>query len=1257
MTGHRTAALLLGVGTLAGLVVAPAGAAPPKPAAEQPDRTVSGPVEKITLITGDTVSYRRSGSTVEIVGTTPAPRRRETAFGRFTENGHTYVVPKDAWGAVARGEVDKALFDVTGLAAQGLDDRHTGRIGVIVTGRPGTAPKTATPSTAEVTRTLPRLGMRALSTEKSDATALWAALTGEKDGTAGARRAAATHGAKIWLDGVVRSTLDVSVPLVGAPTAWERGWTGEGVKVAVLDTGISSTHPDLKGKIDASKNFSDAADTEDHAGHGTHVASTITGSGAASGGRYRGVAPGVRLLNGKVLDDSGQGRDSGILAGMEWAVQQGAKVINMSLGGADPSDGTDLMSTTVNELSASSGALFVVAAGNSGGPSTVNSPGAADAALTVASTTKQDTLSSFSSRGPRIGDFGLKPEISAPGEDIVAARAPGAFPDRPGDSDYVSLSGTSMATPHVAGAAAILAGEHPDWSGQQIKAALTGSATVLKGVDVFGNGAGRLDVARATAQPVRALTASLGLGRIPWPHDPAKPTTAQVTYANDGDTPVTLALSLAVTGKGGEPAPAGLFSAEPSVTVPAHGTATTTVELAAGADSVGSYEGRLTATAGDTLVVTPVTAQVRELTRTVTVRALDRSGQTLGVDDAWIALQNDTTGTVYLADSGDEDGLRVEVPEGTYRVLGLSATYASTDVTVAYFAQDGLRVDGDRALTLDGREAEPVTVGLDDPAARPDLYSAFTTLQSVVTGTAGTDGVALNSNYQHLYVLSDEAVPGVTFSYSGAWAPPQNRVTTSGEHPYEVGDVEDPDPAGYRGNVTGELVDIGEETDPDGIGDVRGKVVLVAPDVTAEPVDPPTQEQFDTLLAGLKAKGAALVLSYDYIGTTGVVPVLHLFRPEDIQGLRERLVAGQQRVHVVGRPATPTQYALFDAVGSALPGGQAWHFERASLARVDAVYRNPAGGRHIDSEGLVFTDPVTGLSGVAEQRFVFPQTRVEYFTPGVSWSAVTDVGLNADWTYGATEVTTSATYRAGRRTTSAWGTAPFAPRLPKALTSARDGGSLPAAYREGDRLVTAIPAFSDADPNHTTFPGTDRESSDVLEHGTTELFRGRTKLDGNDTPGVGAFDLPSAADTYRLVVTGTRPSVLSTKVRSEWTFTTGHTDDAARTPLDLLDLGFVLPLDGNNTAPAGKEFTGSVTVRHQPGAHGTSPVRKVAVDVSYDNGRSWRQAVVKAAGNGHWSVVIPAGGHPGGHVALRASAVDKAGDRVRQTVTRAYGLR
>ncbi|NEE44195.1 S8 family serine peptidase, partial [Streptomyces sp. SID8455] len=215
--------------------------------------------------------------------------------------------------------------------------------------------------------------------------------------------------------------------------------------------------------------FIPGEEVEDRNGHGTHVASTIAGSGAASDGANKGVAPAAGLLVGKVLSDEGSGADSGIIEAMEWAKAEGADVVSMSLGSPAPDDGGDPMSQAVDSLSADGGPLFVIAAGNAYGAGTIGSPGSAEKALTIAAVDKQDARASFSSMGPLVRSHGLKPDLSAPGVDINAA----ASQSVPGiEGPYQSMSGTSMATPHVAGAAAILKQRHPDWSGQRIKDAL-----------------------------------------------------------------------------------------------------------------------------------------------------------------------------------------------------------------------------------------------------------------------------------------------------------------------------------------------------------------------------------------------------------------------------------------------------------------------------------------------------------------------------------------------------------------------------------------------------------------------------------------------------------------------------------------------------------------------------------------------------------------------------------------------------------------
>lgn len=138
---------------------------------------------------------------------------------------------------------------------------------------------------------------------------------------------------------------------------------------------------------------------------GTHVAATIAGTGAAADGQRNGVAFDAALLNAKVLDDTGSGFESGVIAGMEWAAAHHARVANLSLGG-ESTDGGDPLSQALDRLTTTSGTLFVVAAGNGGpDPRTISSPGTADAALTVGAVDAHDQLAEFSSRGPRQGDY------------------------------------------------------------------------------------------------------------------------------------------------------------------------------------------------------------------------------------------------------------------------------------------------------------------------------------------------------------------------------------------------------------------------------------------------------------------------------------------------------------------------------------------------------------------------------------------------------------------------------------------------------------------------------------------------------------------------------------------------------------------------------------------------------------------------------------------------------------------------------------
>ncbi|MFD0466916.1 S8 family serine peptidase [Nonomuraea thailandensis] len=556
----------------------------------------------------------------------------------------------------------------------------------------------------------------------------------------------------MWLDGKARVALKESVPQVGAPQAWAAGLDGTGVKVAVLDTGVDDTHPDLKDRIAESTSFVPGEEVKDVNGHGTHVASTVAGTGAASGGGNKGVAPGAELLIGKVLGDDGYGQDSWIIAGMEWAAAR-AEIVSMSLGSSLPDGGADPMAQAVDNLSAQHGTLFVIAAGNSYGEGTIGAPGSAASALTVGAVDKADERAAFSSMGPLDRTYGLKPDISAPGVGIDAAHS---SHNTEADGPYWKLDGTSMATPHVAGAAAILLQRHPEWTGQRLKDALMSSAKQLA-YTPFEQGTGRLDVAAAVRATVTA-TGSVPTAFYDWPHAAGDPRTDRtITYRNDGDAEVTL--DLAVSGS-----TAATLSA-PRLTVPARGSAEVTLSIDPAALEPGARtSGLVTATSGETSVRTAFGAVKERELYDLTLKLRDRDGEP-------------AAGRVVLASFGgdmvpyDVDGERVlRLPPDTYMAFSLLEVEGErADARgMALLVDPETVLDGNKEVVLDASEARPVGV------SAPKLAERRQTQLDFARTVPGQDdpirlGYVLPIWYDSVYVSPTEKVTKGTFDYLTRW--------------------------------------------------------------------------------------------------------------------------------------------------------------------------------------------------------------------------------------------------------------------------------------------------------------------------------------------------------------------------------------------------------------------------------------------------------------------------------------------------------
>ncbi|MFD2922963.1 S8 family peptidase [Halobacillus naozhouensis] len=320
---------------------------------------------------------------------------------------------------------------------------------------------------------------------------------------------------KIYYDREVKALLDVASPSVHAQQLNQKGITGKGVNIAIVDTGVYP-HEDLTqptNRIVAFKDFvNDKLEPYDDNGHGTHCAGDAAGNGFSSDLRYRGSAPEAGIIGVKVLNQMGSGSLSTIVSGVQWCIdhkeEHGIDIISLSLGAAaDESDCNDPLVQIVDKAW-ESGIVVCVAAGNSGPDQrTIGTPGISSKVITVGAMDDQDTINRtdediapFSSRGPACGEVS-KPDILAPGVNIISLRAPGSFLDKTSkssrvDDEYFSLSGTSMATPICAGIVALILQVHPEETPDQVKQRLLDTA-IDRGLPEYVQGAGYVDAAKA----------------------------------------------------------------------------------------------------------------------------------------------------------------------------------------------------------------------------------------------------------------------------------------------------------------------------------------------------------------------------------------------------------------------------------------------------------------------------------------------------------------------------------------------------------------------------------------------------------------------------------------------------------------------------------------------------------------------------------------------------------------------------------------
>jgi subtilisin family serine protease len=1265
---------------------AEAAAAPPTPPAkattEQRDER-----HTVMLLTGDRVTYtiRADGRRAVTVQAAPRTGGAPVSFSTTAHGDHYYVIPSDAQARLAAGALDRALFDIPLLVRDGQATADQ-PAGVILTYRKGTAAARDSATLPGASRRTPLSSINgtAVRPGKGRSSELWRAVRGDQ----ATGRSLARGIARVSLDTVLRPALDTSVIQIGAPVAWFAGYRGEGVRVAVLDTGIDANHPDVAGRIVSSANFTADSSISDGHGHGTHVASTVAGNGAASAERFRGVAPAASLMVGKVLNSAGEGAMSQVIAGMEWAARNGARVINLSLG-AGPSDGTDPASQAVDALTAETGALFVIASGNNQGDAAVNTPGAASAALTVGATDKVGGAVDFSNRGPRRGDGAVKPELSAPGYEIIAARAAGTAMGTPYDAYYTAASGTSMATPHVAGAAALLAQAHPTWTAAQLKDALVSTAE-SKSLPLFTEGAGWVNVRRVIGQGVFGPEGA-DFGAIPPPASGVR--TRTLEYRNDTTAAVTLQLAVGGQGWDGRALPSGAVSVSATtLTVPAGAKGSVTLTLDPAPGDPGVYGGVVTAAdASGTVQLRTPFSYYKGAAHKLTVPVLDSRGAPATSAVVTIAKLSGATNPndplVTEAASGftDANGVfETYVSPGVYDVYGTIFEWDAEVRRATHAIAIERSIQAAATVTLDARQARKVNPVLPEPVN--SLVLSTGTLRALPSGQHVGSGPLVPWENYDLYVTPTPAPTIGWFDEFEQWmlGSAQVQVRANGtlipveSHPYLNGRSL----ARYQ-NSSLPLVYAGGGSPAElTAAGAAGKVALVRIEV---PAGTPHATSGGVAWNAIEAarlhaasEGAAGIIAY--IDRPAGVPMP--VRDDQIlaltvsgatgRALRAQTQAGAVTLAVTGGRANPERVFQLRYQNTAGVPATAPTVDPAQLISYPARY-------HADREGLTYglgsivfgEHDETASSGSV--GFWAPMTWTEYFGPGdarLTWARLATQQASWDAPVGA-QLESRETFRPGdTRGAEDWflppvrtGPAEVPDGYPLRLrcTFCREGNTFTAGYYQGD-----------ADPRHYEVTGG--------AGATYRMFR----PDGTEIPvsavSPSQFTMPTTPGAYRLDAVETQRGLgtirtLGQRITTSWTFqsapqatpgrpagyrcfsTSADTTSCAFQP--LIHPRYLADLDPLNRATAGQAFTFDVVAAPHRLTPGGSPATTLTLSTSTNGGSTWQPATVTSLGGGRFRVTVthPALTGTDGYVWLRTEASDAAGNRVTQTVERAYALK
>nr|QIY75888.1 S8 family serine peptidase [Streptomyces sp. RLB1-33] len=796
---------------------------------------------------------------------------------------------------------------------------------------------------------------------------------------------------------------------------------------------------------------------------------------------------------------------------------------------------------------------------------------------------------------------------------------------------YVTLSGTSMATPHVAGAAALLASKHPDWTGAQLKDALISTAAPTDAISTDDGGNGRVDAAAATRSTVFATgTADAGMHSLGG--EPGETVVKPVEWTNTGDEPVTVDLAVDAPG-----APAGLFAlSAPQLTVPAHGSASATMTTYLDkAPAAHRYTGRITASvSGKVETRTLIGVSTQEKPHHLRIELQDRSGNP--IDGPVEFLRKGGGANAYSLAYSSGGVVDTIVPPGTYAAWAFGAVegiHGKSSLGVALLTQPQIDVHGDIDVVLGGpslrrTDAPTPRPSTTDTQGRIDYYRTF--------GGDENSGTSINvgAEYDSVWAQPTAKVSAGSMTYTVRWRKQQPLLAlASGSQSFDdlwlqPGSAKLPE---GRGSLSTVFAGYGTKADYAGL-DAAGKAAVVRYNGDDEQITAAKDAGVKLLLLVNDGYGR---LREPVSRTTLTVVGLSRSEGEKLISRIENAVDGSVALDTVSHPVTTYLYDLVHSWQDRIPTDQTYAPKPSQLATVEVGFRNDPTHevqeyRYDVQPYLPYRYGVTSTSNTGTHRtdYVSTDKSVPWMEEVYEVSKVPETWQNSD----------RVTYPAGRTTEVTW----FGP-----IQRPRVNGSIELPHRTGDHLVAYVPGWGDSGENHVGTFGYGPNTQ------TTELYQGG-KLLATTGGGWIEADVRPAKASYRLVTdtarTGTYP--YSTRTHTEWAFASAATANADEVrQLPLVQLDYRIPTAQDGSAERDTELL--VTPAHLPGDP-SGALRTNTIELSYDDGATWKRATQSNSAKG--ALVRLHAPATARFLTLRVHASDSRGDTVTQTITRAVGI-